>query len=63
MATVTEIPPERCSHCDQTRLRPGWDACPLKTCGKMDRSYVCANGHTTMATWHVHRVVPDERPR
>jgi hypothetical protein len=63
MAAVVEIPPEHCSGCDETRLRPGWGECPQPTCAAMDRTYVCVNGHTTMATWHVHRVVPSERAR
>jgi hypothetical protein len=63
MAQVVEIPPERCSQCSETALRPGWDECPLPTCRKMGRTYLCANGHVTVATWHQHRVVPSERPR
>ncbi|HEY7043264.1 MAG TPA: hypothetical protein VH419_06310 [Nocardioidaceae bacterium] len=63
MAAVVEIPPEHCSTCPETRLRPGWDECPLPGCRKMDRSYRCPANHLTMATWHEHRIVPSERPR
>lgn len=63
--SVREIPPEQCSapDCGQTLLRPGWGECPQDRCGKMGRTYTCDAGHITMASWHEHRVVPDERPR
>lgn len=63
MAAVVETPPERCSACPDTQLRPGWGECPLKSCRRMGRVYECSANHVTVAPWHEHRTVPSERPR
>lgn len=63
MAAIVEIPPEQCSTCSDANIRPNWGECPLSTCRQMGRVYDCPEGHVTVATWHVHREVPTERPR